>query len=200
MKSRSYRAIAVLMAAILIFTTVSFHIPEHVQAKDYEFDLPEVESEPIPSITPTVKPIEMEPPETEKPIEATPMVEEVAPVETPVHLEEWEIILLARLTEAEAGGEPEYGQRLVIDTVLNRMDHPAFPSTLYNVIYQPYHFSPIWNGGINCYTGRVDLIQLVREEIIHRTNRDVIFFQAGGYSIYGVPLFQVGGHYFSSYD
>lgn len=256
MKSRNVRTLAALMVAFVIFTSASFHIPEHVRAEPYEMILPEIvlESVPIATPTPTEKPIETEEPietepiveetkpveapiptikpietpepivvptETPKPIETpevtvppveTPVIESpevtTAPIETPteepsngaVHLEEWEIILLARLTEAEAGGEPEYGQRLVIDTVLNRMDHWAFPDTVYDVIYQPYHFSPVWSGGINCYTGRADLIQLVREEIVNRTNYDVVFFQAGGYSIYGIPLFQVGGHYFSCYD
>lgn len=29
---------------------------------------------------------------------------------------------------AEAEGEPEEGQRLVIDTILNRVDDPCFPT------------------------------------------------------------------------
>lgn len=194
--SRSYRALAVLMAAFVIFTTTSFHIPEHIYAEAYEMELPEVIYEPVSTVKPTETPVQNDISEIED------IPDEVIPtepvIETP--LEEWEIILIARLTEAEAGGEPVEGQRLVIDTVLNRMDHWAFPDTVYDVIYQPYHFSPVWSGGINCYTGRADLIELVREEMIERTDYDVIFFQAGGYSMYGVPMYQVGHHYFSSYD
>lgn len=192
MKSSMYRAIAAIMVAIVIFTTTSFHVQRDIHAEPATV-LPTIEIEPYETPTPT--PIESETLEVvdipEEPVETEPVIE------TP--LEEWEIILIARLTEAEAGGEPELGQRLVIDTVLNRMDHWAFPDTIEEVIYQPYHFSPVWSGGINCYTGREDLIQLVREEMIERADYDVIFFQAGGYSMYGVPMYQVGNHYFSSY-
>ena len=50
-----------------------------------------------------------------------------------------------------------------------------------------------------CYV-KEELVQLVREELENRTNYDVIFFNAGHYSKYGVPMFQLGNHYFSSYD
>lgn len=208
MKKSTLIAMAVLLAAIVILMQIVFDrsvkyrkdMAEDMK-EEYRNDLLAVTTvehhcfEPIEEPTHLVieSPIPSEEPD---PIEEVP--EETEPViETP--LEEWEIILIARLTEAEAGGEPELGQRLVIDTVLNRMDHWAFPDTIEEVIYQPYHFSPVWSGGINCYTGREDLIQLVREEMIERADYDVIFFQAGGYSMYGVPMYQVGNHYFSSY-
>jgi N-acetylmuramoyl-L-alanine amidase len=52
-----------------------------------------------------------------------------------------EIELLALLVMAEAEGEPERGQRLVIDTVLNRVDSGYFPDNIHDVIYQPYQYS-----------------------------------------------------------
>lgn len=42
--------------------------------------------------------------------------------------------------------------------------------------------------------------ELVKEELLERTNYDCVFFMAGGYSKYGEPLFQECCHYFSSYD
>lgn len=45
-----------------------------------------------------------------------------------------------------------------------------------------------------------ELVKLVEEELENRTDYDVVFFNAGHYSDYGVPMFQVGNHYFSSYD
>ena len=45
-----------------------------------------------------------------------------------------------------------------------------------------------------------DICQLVEEELQSRTNVDTIFFTAGGYGKYGTPMFQVGNHYFSSYE
>lgn len=110
-----------------------------------------------------------------------------------------DIDLIALLTMGEAEGECEEGKRLVIDTVLNRMDSPHFPDTVHDVIYQRSQFSAMWNGRIDrCYV-QEDICQLVREELENRLNRDVIFFNADGYSRYGTPLFQVEHHYFSSY-
>lgn len=111
-----------------------------------------------------------------------------------------DIALIALVTMAEAEGECEEGKRLVIDTILNRMDSEHFPDTAYDVIYQPYQFSSIWNGRVNCCEVQQDICQLVREELESRTNYEVIFFTAGYYSDYGVPMFQVENHYFSRYE
>ena len=113
---------------------------------------------------------------------------------------EEEITLIAKLTIAEAGNQSDYGKRLVIDTVLNRMDSPYFPDTVEGVIFQKYQFSPVWNGGIDKYVPDDHIIDLVKEEIKDRTNSEVIFFTAGKYGQYGVPLFQVEDHYFSKYE
>lgn len=110
-----------------------------------------------------------------------------------------EIELIALVTMAEAEGEPEEGKRLVIDTILNRVDFGEFPSTVTEVIYQPEQFSSMWNGRIDeCYVME-EICQLVEEELIYRLNNEVMFFTAGRYGKFGVPMFQVGNHYFSSY-
>lgn len=110
-----------------------------------------------------------------------------------------EIELIALVTMAEAEGEPEEGKRLVIDTILNRVDFGEFPSTVTEVIYQPEQFSSMWNGRIDeCYVME-EICQLVEEELKYRLNNEVMFFTAGGYGKFGVPMFQVGNHYFSSY-
>lgn len=124
-------------------------------------------------------------------------VEEVTKEEL---LSEEDISLIALVTMAEAEGECEKGKRLVIDTILNRMDSEYFPDTAYDVIYQPYQFSSMWNGRVDRCEVREDICQLVQEELETRTNYDVIFFTAGCYSDYGVPMFQVENHYFSSYE
>lgn len=113
---------------------------------------------------------------------------------------EEEIALIAKLTIAEAGNQSDYGKRLVIDTVLNRMDSPYFPDTVEGVIFQKYQFSPVWNGGIDKYLPDEHIIDLVKEEINDRTNSEVVFFTAGKYGPYGIPLFQVEDHYFSKYE
>ncbi len=124
------------------------------------------------------------------------IVEEVWPY--PITQEE--IDLIALVTMAEAEGETELGKRLVIDTILNRMDDPHFPDTVHDVIYYPNAFSVMWNGRINrCYV-MPEIVELVKEELLNRTNSECVFFMAGGYSAYGEPMFQECCHYFSSYD
>lgn len=112
-----------------------------------------------------------------------------------------EIDLIALVTMAEAEGEPEEGKRLVIDTILNRVEHesPEFPDTVYDVVYKPHQFDAMWNGRVDRCEVREDICQLVREELVSRTNSEVIFFRRDYYSKYGTPLFQVGNHCFSKY-
>lgn len=115
---------------------------------------------------------------------------------------EEEMRLIAQLVMAEAENQSELGKRLVIDTVLNRVDHPdpQFPDTVYEVIYQKNQFSPVASGSFDrCYVTEENL-QLVREEIERRTDHDVIYFRAGKYGNYGVPMYCVGDHYFSSFS
>lgn len=116
-------------------------------------------------------------------------------------MSEEDINLLALVTMAEAEGESEYGKRLVIDTILNRVDHedPYWPDTVSGVIYQKGQFEAMWNGRVDrCYVDE-DIVQLVKEELKNRTNTKVVYFMAGEYSRYGIPEFREGNHYFSSY-
>lgn len=116
-------------------------------------------------------------------------------------MSEEDINLLALVTMAEAEGESEYGKRLVIDTILNRVDHedPYWPDTVSGVIYQKGQFEAMWNGRVDrCYVDE-DIVQLVKEELKNRTNTKVVYFMAGEYSRYGTPEFREGNHYFSSY-
>ena len=109
-----------------------------------------------------------------------------------------DIELIALVTMAEAEGECEEGKRLVIDTILNRVDSDSFPNTVYEVVYQPSQFSSMWNGRVDrCYIDDY-ICQLVVEELRNRKNYDVIFFTADRYGNYGTPMFQIGNHYFSS--
>ena len=57
-----------------------------------------------------------------------------------------ELALLARLISAEARGEPYAGQVAVGAVVLNRVEHPSFPDTIAEVIYQPGAFSCLLDG------------------------------------------------------
>ena len=107
--------------------------------------------------------------------------------------------LIALVTMAEAEGENEYGKRLVIDTILNRVKSRHFPNTIREVIYQPNQFTSMWNGRIDRCSVDDDICQLVMEEFLSQTNDEVIFFRTDRYSDFGTPLFKVGNHYFSKY-
>lgn len=110
-----------------------------------------------------------------------------------------DVELIALCTMGEAEGESEYGQRLVIDTILNRLDDERFPDTISEVIYQPNQFECMWNGRIERCEVTEEMCRLVREELQNRTNNDVMLFQMYNYSQWGTPLFKEGCHYFSDY-
>lgn len=110
--------------------------------------------------------------------------------------------ILAVLVEAEAGNQDEYGKRLVVDTVLNRVNDPQFPDTIVDVIYQPYQFSVVGNGQFQKYIdGRLEIpeenYRIVAEELIDQADYDVVFFQSSGWSSYGQHAYKYGDHYFS---
>ena len=129
----------------------------------------------------------------------TVSLDQVSSREPDPFLTEQEKDMIATLTMAEAEGESELGQRLVIDTVLNRMDSLYFPETANGVVYQKGQFSCMWNGRYKrCYV-KEELRNLVDEELYSRTNKEVVFFTANGYGRYGRRLFREGHHYFCGY-
>lgn len=113
---------------------------------------------------------------------------------------ERDIDLIALVTMAEADGEPELGKRLVIDTILNRVDHPSFPSTVYDVVYSPNQFTSMTNGRVDqCYV-KESIRKLVVEEIYRRTDDQVLYFRTGRYHENAKDLYKIGNHYFSGCD
>lgn len=149
--------------------------------------------------TETIEPVEIQP--RELTIVAEPSYSECSP--EPIEefpISDWEIDLIALVTMAEAEGECEEGKRLVVDTILNRVDSVHFPDTVEEVIYQENQFTSMWNGRVDrCYV-MDDIRQLVKDELRSRTNYDVVFFTAGDYGEYGKCMFPVGNHYFASYE
>ncbi len=59
------------------------------------------------------------------------------------------LMLLARIINGEARGEPYEGQVAVGGCVLNRVSDSRFPSTIAGVIYQPGAFTAVADGQIN---------------------------------------------------
>lgn len=135
--------------------------------------------------------------QVEKTVEVDPeVIEEVTVEELPYT--DSEIKLIAWVTVAEAEGESEFGKRLVIDTVLNRVESDGFPDTVEEVIYQPNQFTSMWNGRADRCTVTDDVIKLVKEEIASKVCPDVLYFRTGYFHDFGTPLFAEGNHYFST--
>ena len=107
--------------------------------------------------------------------------------------------LLEAITIAEAGNQSELGKRLVIDTVLNRIDSDRWrdDDTIWEVIAHPYQFETYTNGAYMRVDSDESVAVLIEQELLNRTNYDVIYFKTGGY-FSGVPaVLQEGDHWFS---
>ena len=163
-------------------------------------DNPKIIPESIVSVVETETSTEMQESETETFIfdESTAEVESTHTADVRI-ISDDELELLALVTMAEAEDESELGKRLVIDTVLNRVDSSHFPNTITDVIYQKHQFTSMWNGRYKKTYVDDYVRNLVLEELKDRTNSDVIFFRMDRYSDYGTPLFKEDGHYFSAY-
>jgi len=120
-------------------------------------------------------------------------------VEIP-YISDEELDLLAKCVMSEAGNQEELGKRLVIDVILNRMDAEVFAgqNTITQVIFAPGQFEVVSKGTIYKYTPTDDIYDLIREELIERTNNEVVFFRAGKFHSCGHAWKKVGDHYFST--
>ena len=104
-----------------------------------------------------------------------------------------DIVYVGKVVWHEARYESERGQRLVIDTVLNRVESDKFPDTVYDVIMQPgQYFDPEKTD----YPPK-DIYRLVAEEIYTRTDDRVLYFRTKKYHACGTPITKEGNHYFS---
>lgn len=200
MRHNTMRGVLAILSFVLVLTiaiksTASSDSPPMVTSEAIEQDIAYVEPVVISEMAVTYSPAPIKEPIVKAVIEE-PVEEEIWPY--PISQEE--IDLIALVTMAEAESETELGKRLVIDTILNRVDDPHFPDTVNDVIYYPNAFSVMWNGRIDRCCVMDEIVELVKEELLERTNYECVFFTAGGYSAYGVPMFQECCHYFSSYD
>ena len=124
-------------------------------------------------------------------------------VETDTYLEEefWDDMeLVALVCVAESEGESELGKRLVIDTIFNRLESPYFPDTIYEVVYDNSQYTCVWNGRLDKVEYDEEIANLVMEEMINRTNSDVIYFKTDGF-FNDNNCIQEGNHFFcGNYD
>lgn len=124
--------------------------------------------------------------------------DEVMPSDIYPNYTDEEVDLIALCTMAEAEGEPELGQRLVIDVILNRCESGAWGSTIHDVVYAPNQFTSMTNGRADkCYV-KESIRSLVLQEIVDRTDPSVLYFRTGHYHDFGIQLYKIGNHYFST--
>ena len=119
--------------------------------------------------------------------------------EAPVASYGSDLDLLAALVWAEAGDQPlPDGLCYVCDVVLNRVDSPAWPNTIADVIYQPGQFSVVNNGALNRAFGNVPQVcyDAVQSQLAGRLNYDIIYFSMG-YNANGTLAFTHGTHFYS---
>ncbi len=60
-----------------------------------------------------------------------------------------DLLLLAKLIEAEAGNEPFIGQVAIGNVILNRINDNRFPDSIEAVVNEPGQFTPVSTGRIN---------------------------------------------------
>ena len=70
-----------------------------------------------------------------------------APASTPTYPEE-DLYWLSHAIYAESGNQPMAGRIAVGTVILNRVEDPAFPDTVKDVVFAPRQFSPVANGTI----------------------------------------------------
>lgn len=102
-----------------------------------------------------------------------------------------DVVDIGKLIHHEARNQSELGKRLVIDTVLNRVESPDFPNSVKEVLSQPGQYCDPKE-----YPDK-DVYRLVAEEIYTRTNDKVLWYRTRKYHKYGTPILVEGDHYFS---
>lgn len=73
--------------------------------------------------------------------------ETTTPYENKYVAGEKDLDMMAALIECEAGDQSYYGMLCVGAVVMNRINSSRFPDTLYEVLYQPYQFTPVTVSG-----------------------------------------------------
>jgi hypothetical protein len=125
------------------------------------------------------------------------VIKTVEAEQNPSKYTEYELNLLARLINAEAGSSwlTDEHQRAVASVVLNRIADPRFPNTMHSVIYQKGQYACTWNGMISIAPSQraIDNAKYVLENGV--TIPENVIFQAQFKQGKGVWKY-IQGHYF----
>lgn len=87
---------------------------------------------------------------------------------------------LSKIINAESSGEPLEGKIAVGNVVLNRVRHPEFPDSVYNVVFDRkggVQFTPVANGTINNHPSEESVFAAkICLENYNLTSREILFF------------------------
>lgn len=101
------------------------------------------------TVTPTTQAPVTQAPVTQAPVTTAKPSSGAVPQTVPaMEYTDEDLLWLARIIYAEAGGESLECQIAVGSTVLNRVQSKLFPNTIYDVIFAPNQFSPVKIGTI----------------------------------------------------
>lgn len=90
-----------------------------------------------------------------------------------------EVLWLARIIHAESGNQPLAGKIAVGSVVMNRVDSPQYPNTIYSVIFDKKYgvqFTPTENGSIWCTPGEESILAAKCVLDGYRTDFDILYF------------------------
>ena len=90
-----------------------------------------------------------------------------------------DIDILRRIVWAEARGEDEKGQILIVNVILNRVRHPHFPNSIRDVVFQDGQFAPVRNGAFDAATPtqkEIDSVNLAIDGGVDHS-QGVLFFE-----------------------
>ena len=102
-------------------------------------------------------------------------------------------LMMAKCVEAEAGNQDMLGKRLVVDVILNRVDHEAWPDDIEGVIKQKNQFA-VYPRAMERTVPSEETYQACWMELEHRTDTQIMYFASCGYI--GKPAYKHGAHYF----
>lgn len=111
-----------------------------------------------------------------------------------------EFSLLCRITMLEAGGESDIGQQAVVETILNRVVHPEYPNTIYEVLSQKGQFVTWKNRNSSRAVPTERVIRNVRAVISGKTHIlpfPTVYFSRDGQN--NQIQSKIGGHIFCNY-
>ena len=133
---------------------------------------------------------------TATPIETTSAVKPESKPKQKRAISEAEFEYIVKTVWAESGNQDELGQRYVTDCIINRKKKYKCKS-YYEVIQAKNAFATYSNGMIERAEPTELTYKVVKEELEHRTNTEILYFRTKHYHRFGTPCFKHGAHYFS---